>query len=38
MSMGYIKSKGYERKLKGTYVLYKTDIKKILVAEIDSSD
>jgi len=32
----YIKSKGYEKKLKDTYRLYKTDIKEILAAEIDS--
>ena len=31
----YIKSKGYEKKLKETYLLYKTDIKEILAAEID---
>jgi hypothetical protein len=32
----YIKSKGYEKKLKETYLLYETDIKEILPAEIDS--
>lgn len=32
----YIKSKGYEKKLKETYSLYNTDIKEILAAEIDS--
>lgn len=34
--VNYMKSKGYEKKLEETYVLYKTDIKEILVAEIDS--
>ncbi len=32
----YIKSKGYEKKLKETYLLYETDINGILAAEIDS--
>ena len=32
----YIKSNGYEKKLKETYILYETDIKEILTAEIDS--
>ena len=32
----YIKSKGYEKKLKETYLLYKKDIKKILATHIDS--
>lgn len=32
----YIKSKGYEKKLKETYFLYEMDINRILAAEIDS--